>query len=98
MNGPKASTGSRLLSEEITRREMSFQDVSQELLKAGYDIGRYSVWQWAHGISKPNLQNAFGIEAWSGGKISARSWNETVVPKVAAEKPAKKSTKRGKKS
>lgn len=70
-----SSFGSVRLSEEIKRRQISFQKVAEELTAMGSPTQRYSVWQWAHGIAHPNLRNAFTLETWSRGRIPADGWN-----------------------
>lgn len=70
----KSSLGSVRLMETIRKRDLSFRKVAEELSKLGLVTQRYSVWQWAHGLSKPTLKNAFGLESWSGGYVSADSW------------------------
>lgn len=48
----------------------------------GYTIQRYSIWQWANGVSKPSLQNAFEMEEWSKGDIPAKAWLVNTVEEL----------------
>lgn len=75
MKHHSSSLGSIRLSEEIKRRQISLQKVAEELTAMKSPTQRYSVWQWAHNITHPNLRNAFALEAWSRGRIPPNSWN-----------------------
>lgn len=76
-----------MLLEAITKRELSYRDAADEILAAsGTKVLRFSVYQWAHGVSKPNLKNARAILAWDS-RISLASWEE--APRKAAEKKEK---------
>lgn len=90
----KSTLGSIRLMEEIRKRDISFQKAADELTEMGHPTQRYSVWQWAHGISHPNLKNAFNLETWSRGRIPAASFNaanEEEMKKEQAERRSRRS-------
>jgi len=70
----KVSFGAKLLRDELSKREISYQVAAQELSNLGHKTQRYSVWQWAHSISKPSLESAFAVAEWTGGRIPPESW------------------------
>lgn len=70
----KTSLGSRLLEKEIQKRQLSYRAVAEEMSTMGRPVQRYSVWQWAHGISKPSLENSYTLQSWSRGRLPPESW------------------------
>lgn len=77
------SLGSQLLHELIEKKNFSYKDASEDILKTtGAKILRYSLCQWVNDQSHPNLKNALTLQMWSGGKITLESWSAAPKLKV----------------